>query len=134
MAKVDVYFDMVQNLNVTVEWFTYNNAKTYFDTDGAERTTRLGGWSVFGTYKIIAGQAQRSSPATTPMQPNSTLSIKDQSLIIVGLDWSPDPLQLEDPAQRLDLQLQGLGQEERHRRQPDLLPELLKTRRITKEK
>jgi hypothetical protein len=85
MAKADLYFDMIQNLNVSFEWFNYDNP-TFFDTKSNHYKTS--GWSVFSTYKIIVDKLNAFARYDS-YAPYSTLSIKDQGLTIVGLDWAP---------------------------------------------
>ncbi len=88
MAKGDVYFNMIENLNVSFEYFNYNNPTFTEKTAGQTVQYKTGGWSVFGSYKIIVGKlnvfARHDSYA-----PDSTQSLKDQGLTIVGLDWAP---------------------------------------------
>jgi hypothetical protein len=89
--KVDGYFDMVKNLNVSVEWFKYDNEK-YFDTvtnaDGSKSENHfdVGGWSLFGTYKIVPDKISVFARYDS-YQPKSTDSNRDMTLLIVGLDW-----------------------------------------------
>lgn len=75
--KVDAYFDMIKNLNITFEWFRYDNKVL---------TYKLGGWSAFATYKITPDKLAAFARYDA-YQPNSGDGSKDMSLIIVGLDW-----------------------------------------------
>ncbi len=76
-TKVDAYFDMVKNLNVTFEWFQYDNKTLSY---------KLGGWSAFATFKIKPDKLGLFARYDA-YQPNSGDGSKDMSLIIVGLDW-----------------------------------------------
>jgi hypothetical protein len=89
--KIDGYFDMVKNLNITAEWFTFNNDKNFdlvTNADGtkSESHYNVSGWSVFGTYKIVPDKIGVFARYDS-YQPKSTLSSKDMSLVILGLDW-----------------------------------------------
>jgi hypothetical protein len=89
--KLDGYFDMVKNLNVTAEWFTFNNDKNFdlvTNTDGtkSESHFNVSGWSVFGTYKIVPDKICVFARYDS-YQPKSTVSSRDMSLVILGLDW-----------------------------------------------
>jgi hypothetical protein len=89
MMKGDVFFDMVQNLNISFEWFTYDNPTfSYKNTLGLPVHYKNGGWSVFGTYKIIVDKLNAFARYDA-YRPDSTQNIKDIGLAIVGLDWSP---------------------------------------------
>ncbi len=80
--KADVYFDIIRNLNVTFEWFRYNN-DSYKVSD---QHYNVGGWSVFATYKIKPDKIGLFARYDS-YQPTSLDSSKDMSLIIAGLDW-----------------------------------------------
>lgn len=89
--KVDGYFDMVKNLNITAEWFTFNNDKNFdvvTNADGSKSESHynVSGWSVFGTCKIVPDKIGVFARYDS-YQPKSTLSSKDMSLVILGLDW-----------------------------------------------
>jgi hypothetical protein len=83
--KVDLLFDMVRNLNISAEWFDYDN-DLFKNADGTQFKT--GGFSVFGTYKIVPDKLNVFARYDA-YQPNRTNGTKDQSLIIFGLDWAP---------------------------------------------
>jgi hypothetical protein len=88
MMKGDVYFDMIENLNVSFEWFKYDNP-TFTEKSGANTIQyKTGGWSVFGSYKIILNTLNAFARYDS-YAPDSTQSLKDQGLTIVGLDWAP---------------------------------------------
>lgn len=81
--KVDVFFEMVKDLVVGGEWFTYKNDLN--QTDGAKYD--MGGWSAFGRYAInprLSLFGRRDS-----YQPNSLDRDLDLDLVIAGLDWAP---------------------------------------------
>ena len=130
-TKVDAYFDMVKNLNVSFEWFTYDN-ETYKNADGSHFD--VGGWSVFGTYKIKPDKLMALRPLRRlPAQP-------DQSRTTTG-PWSSSASTGSpgDATGRLQPNIwiydyKRFGQEDRHRLQHDLLPQLLRTNPIHKEK
>jgi len=97
MYKVDVYFDMIANLNITGEWFTYNSDQKYNkiqQDDGSGNFVTInkhfnsGGYSIFGTYKIIPDTLQVFA-RYDGYQPDSTNGAKNLSLIIAGADWTP---------------------------------------------
>jgi hypothetical protein len=84
-TKFDVLFDMVKNLNVSFEWFSYKN-DTFINADASG--FKSGGWSVFGTYKITPDKLAVFARYDS-YQPNSTVSNNDMGLIIAGVDWAP---------------------------------------------
>jgi hypothetical protein len=84
-AKFDVLFDMVKNLNVSFEWFSYKN-DMFLNADASG--FKSGGWSVFGTYKITPDKLAVFARYDS-YQPNSTVSNNDMGLIIAGVDWAP---------------------------------------------
>lgn len=81
-AKVDAFFDMIKNLNVSLEWFTYDN-QTY---KTAAKRYKVGGWSAFATYKLRPEKLGLFARYDA-YQPTSLDGNKDMSLIILGLDW-----------------------------------------------
>lgn len=81
--KLDAYFDMVKNLNVSFEWFRYDN-ETYKNADGSHYN--VGGWSVFGSYKIKPEKIMAFARFDR-YEVNSMGSANDRSLVILGLDW-----------------------------------------------
>jgi len=89
--KVDGYFDMVKNLNISAEWFIFDNDKNFdvvTNADGTKSESHFNasGWSVFGTYKIVPDKLGVFARYDS-YQPKSTLSSKDMSLVILGFDW-----------------------------------------------
>jgi hypothetical protein len=81
--KVDGYFDMIDNLNLSVEWFVYNN-DTYVKADKSHY--KVSGYSVFGTYNITPEKFGLFG-RYDHYQPHSTDSSKNMDLIILGFDW-----------------------------------------------
>jgi len=84
--KGDIYFEMVPNLTLAGEYVTYNsdlNMNTvnlsHFNVDG---------YSVWGVYKIMVDYLNAFARFDHYV-PNSTISSKNQDLIILGLDWIP---------------------------------------------
>jgi len=84
--KADVYFDMIKNFNVSFEWFQYKNDTYKTKIDGVDKNYKIGGWSIFATYKIKTDKLGIFARYDA-YQPTSLDSTKDQSLIILGLDW-----------------------------------------------
>ncbi|HSA95476.1 MAG TPA: hypothetical protein VLJ16_05465 [Acidobacteriota bacterium] len=82
--KVDAFFEMVKNLVVAGEWFTYRN--DLYQTDGQKYN--VGGWSVFGRYVIKADKLQLFARYDNYV-PNSLDRGLDISLVIAGFDWAP---------------------------------------------
>jgi hypothetical protein len=82
--KVDAYFEMVKNLVLGGEWFTYQN--DLYQTDGEKYD--VGGWSAFGRYVITDGKFQLFARYDS-YRPNSLDRDLDMSLVIVGFDWAP---------------------------------------------
>jgi hypothetical protein len=85
MMKADIYFDMIEYLNVSFEWFKYDSP--LFKNSNSSRY-KTGGWSAFSTYKIIVDKLNAFARYDS-YAPNSTDVTKDRSLVIVGLDWAP---------------------------------------------
>lgn len=81
-TKIDAFFDMVKNLNVSFEWFSYDN-QTY---KTAAKSYKVGGWSTFASYKITP-EKLGLFVRYDAYQPTSLDGNKDMSLIILGLDW-----------------------------------------------
>ena len=97
LYKMDAYFDMIPGLNVSGEWFKYNSDQKYNVVKVDDGTGNLisqnqhydvGGYSIFGTYKIIPDNFHVFA-RYDKYQPDSTNSIKDMSIVILGLDWIP---------------------------------------------
>ena len=82
--KVDAYFEMVKNLVLGGEWFTYKN--DLYQTAGEKYN--VGGWSAFGRYVVKADKFQLFARYDSYM-PNSLDRDLDMSLVIVGFDWAP---------------------------------------------
>ena len=86
LDKVDAFFDIVPNLNISAEWFTYDSDNNKNAADLSHYN--VGGFSIFGTYKIIIDKLNIFVRFDN-YRPNSTDSDKDMSLVIAGLDWAP---------------------------------------------
>jgi hypothetical protein len=82
--KVDAAFEMVKNLVLVGEWFTYKN--DLYQTAG--EMYNVGGWSVFGRYTFTPNKFAMFARYDSYM-PNSLNRDRDMSLAIVGLDWAP---------------------------------------------
>ena len=82
--KVDAFFEMVKNLVVAGEWFTYRN--DLYQTAGLKYD--VGGWSVFGRYAVKPDKFALFARYDSYM-PNSLARDRDMSLAIVGFDWAP---------------------------------------------
>jgi len=81
--KAEAFFEMVPGLTVVGEWFTYNNDK-FMNADLSHYN--VGGYSVFGSYKVVVDKFNLFA-RYDHYQPNSTQSVKNQALIILGADW-----------------------------------------------
>jgi len=84
-TKVDVLFDMISNLNVSFEWFSYKN-ETYLNAD--LKQYKPSGWSIFGTYKIVPDKLALFARYDS-YEPNNTKADDEIGLIIAGFDWTP---------------------------------------------
>jgi len=82
--KVDAFFEMVKNLVIGGEWFTYRN--DLYQTAG--RKYDVGGWSTFGRYTVKPDKFALFARYDS-YRPNSLVRDRDMSLAIVGLDWAP---------------------------------------------
>jgi hypothetical protein len=85
--KIDGYFDMIENLNISAEWFTFDNDKnSSTNADGSTSHWKVSGWSVFGTYKIVPEKFGLFARYDS-YQPKSTDESKNMSIVILGFDW-----------------------------------------------
>ena len=82
--KVDAFFEMIKNLVLAGEWFTFKADLN--QTAGAKYERR--GWSVFGRYVVQAGKLQLFARYDNYV-PNSQDRDLDMSLAIAGIDWAP---------------------------------------------
>jgi hypothetical protein len=82
--KVDTFFEMVKNLVVGGEWFTY---KADLNQTGGEKYNR-GGWSAFGRYVVKPDKLSLFARYDSYM-PNSLDREQDMNLVIAGFDWAP---------------------------------------------
>lgn len=83
--KADAYFEMVPNLTVGGEWFSYNN-DLFKNVDLSH--FNAGGYSVFGVYRILVDKLNAFA-RFDHYAPNSTNSQLSQDLVILGGDWAP---------------------------------------------
>jgi len=93
LYKVDMYFDMVPSLNVSGEYFTYNSDNNFDKVAQPDGSTvnnhyNVGGFSIFGTYKIIIDKLNVFARFDS-YTPDSTNDLKNMVLVIIGLDWAP---------------------------------------------
>jgi hypothetical protein len=82
--KVDAFFEMVKNLVIAGEWFTYKN--DLYQTAGEKYD--VGGWSAFGRYTVMPDKLALFARYDSYM-PNSLNRDRDMSLAIAGFDWAP---------------------------------------------
>jgi len=82
--KVDAFFEMVKDLVIGGEWFTY---KADLNQTGGEKFDR-GGWSAFGRYVVKPDKLSLFARYDRYM-PNSLDRDLDMSLVIAGFDWAP---------------------------------------------
>ena len=93
MYKVDVYFDMIPNLNISGEWLTYDSDSNFNKVAQPDGSTvnnhyNVRGFSIFGTYKIIIDKLNVFARFDS-YTPDSTNDSKNIGLVIVGFDWAP---------------------------------------------
>jgi hypothetical protein len=82
--KVDAFFEMVKNLVIGGEWFSF---KADLNQTAGVKYDR-GGWSAFGRYTLKPDKLQLFARYDSYM-PNSLDRDQDMSLIIAGFDWAP---------------------------------------------
>jgi hypothetical protein len=82
--KVDAFFEMVKNLVIGGEWFTF---KADLNQTGGEKYDRRG-WSAFARYSVKPDKLQLFARYDGYM-PNSLDRDLDISLVIAGFDWAP---------------------------------------------
>ncbi len=83
--KFDTFFEMVKNLTLAFEWFTYNNG-TYKLADGTHYDVQ--GWSAFGRY-IVAPNKLTLFGRYDQYEPNTKTGEDKINLVIAGLEWQP---------------------------------------------
>jgi hypothetical protein len=83
--KLETFLEMVKGLALVGEWFTYDN-ETYKTAAGAHY--KVGGWSVFGVYKIKPDKFSLFARYDS-YQPNNKIDNDEFGLIILGADWTP---------------------------------------------
>jgi hypothetical protein len=82
--KVDAFFEMVKDLVVGGEWFTF---KADLNQTAGEKYDR-GGWSAFGRYTLTPDKLQLFARYDS-YRPNSLDRDQDMNLVIAGFDWAP---------------------------------------------
>jgi hypothetical protein len=82
--KLDAFFEMVKNLVIGAEWFTF---KSDLNQTAGEKYDR-GGTSVFGRYVIKPDKLQLFARYDI-YKPNSLDEGLDMSAVIAGFDWAP---------------------------------------------
>jgi len=82
--KLDAFFEMVKNLVVGGEWFTYKH--DLFQTAGEK--SDVSGHSVFGRFTIRPDKLALFARYDSYV-PNTLDNGLDMSLVIAGLDWAP---------------------------------------------
>ncbi len=82
--KLDAFVEMVKNLVIGSEWFTFKN--DLYQTGGDKYD--VGGWSVFGRYTIETDKLALFARYDNYM-PSDLDRDLDMSLVIVGFDWAP---------------------------------------------
>ena len=82
--KLDAFFEMVKNLVVGGEWFTYKH--DLYQTAGEK--SDVSGYSVFGRFTIRPDKLALFARYDSYV-PNTLDDGLDMSLIIAGLDWAP---------------------------------------------
>ncbi len=82
--KVDAFFEMVKNLVVAGEWFTFKADLNQTDGEKYDRS----GWSTFARYTAKPDKLQLFARYDSYI-PNSLDRDLDMSLVIVGFEWAP---------------------------------------------
>jgi hypothetical protein len=82
--KLDAFFEMVKNLVIGAEWFTF---KSDLNQTAGEKYDR-GGTSVFGRYVLKPDKLQLFARYDI-YKPNSLDEGLDMSVVIAGFDWAP---------------------------------------------
>jgi len=82
--KVDAFFEMVKNLVMAGEWFTFKADLNQTDGEKYDRS----GWSTFARYTVKPDKFQLFARYDSYM-PNSLDRDLDMSLIIAGFEWAP---------------------------------------------
>ncbi len=82
--KIDGFFEMVKNLVIGAEWFTF---KHDLNQTAGEKYD-MGGWSAFGRYIVKPDKLSLFARYDRYM-PNSLDRDLDMSLVIAGFEWAP---------------------------------------------
>jgi hypothetical protein len=83
--KADANFEMVKNLTVTFEWFSYDNDLNKL-AGGAHYDVR--GWSLFGRYIVKPGKLTLFGRYDR-YEPNTEVGDNQIGLVIAGFEWQP---------------------------------------------
>ncbi len=83
--KGDVFFEMIKNLTVGLEYFTYNNELNVDKVKGEYNRT---GWSAWGRYTIKPDKFALFARYDS-YEPNTVTDNDETRLVIAGLDWAP---------------------------------------------
>jgi hypothetical protein len=83
--KLDGYLEMIKNLTIGVEWFSYDN-DTKLTADKVQY--KPSGFSVFGNY-ILRRDVFAVFGRYDSYEPNDKVDNSKVSLVIAGLDWAP---------------------------------------------
>jgi hypothetical protein len=82
--KVDAFFEMVKNLVIGGEWFTF---RADLNQTAGEKYDRRG-WSAFGRFAVKPDKLQLFARYDSYI-PNSLDRDLDMSLVIAGFEWAP---------------------------------------------
>jgi hypothetical protein len=82
--KLDAFFEMVKNLVMAGEWFTFKADLNQTDGEKYDRS----GWSTFARYTVKPDKLQLFVRYDS-YRPNSLDRDLDMSLVIAGFEWAP---------------------------------------------
>lgn len=82
--KFDGYFEMVRNLVVGGEWFSYKNDKNVTNSE----IFKVSGWSVFSRYSVTPDKLGVFARYDY-YEPNNLVANNELRLAIAGVDWAP---------------------------------------------
>ncbi len=83
--KGDVFFEMVKNLVLGVEYFTYDN---HLNVDKVMGEYNRTGWSAWGRYTVKPDKFALFARYDS-YEPNTVTDNDETRLVIAGLDWTP---------------------------------------------
>ena len=84
-TKIDAYFDMIPNLNISAEWFNYNNDT--FNNVGHDQPLQYRRLVRFRNLQDQPGQIRHLRPVRQLSAELHVVRARIMSLIILGLDW-----------------------------------------------